>query len=197
MQHLRCRGGAVETACQTCGRRLLVAVTFDGPALQEPGDRCRRPTYGDIRSFHYGDPPSHGAQGCLAGNRSTLRPSMLVDFWEREAANGAYARSMRSTSVNPAERRKRQLRRSARLSASPPIEASTRSGCRTRRRFTRSETEPACLGLRRQPAPLDAGGDGVPDVPGVARPTRAHDARRTGRFPQLVDSRSSPNQELS
>lgn len=75
----------IEVACQGCGRRLLVAVTLDGPALQELGDRYRRPTRGDIGSFHCGDPPSHGAEGCVAGDTMNVESVRLVEFWEREA----------------------------------------------------------------------------------------------------------------
>jgi len=75
----------IEVACQACGRRFLIAVTFDGPALQELGDRFRRPTHADIGSFHYGDPPSHGSEGCLAGDTMNVESVRVVEFWEREA----------------------------------------------------------------------------------------------------------------
>ena len=75
----------VEVACQACGKRFLVAVTLDGHALEELGDRYRRPTHGDIGSFHYGDPPSHRAEGCLAGDTMNVESVRVAEFWEREA----------------------------------------------------------------------------------------------------------------
>ncbi len=75
----------VEVACQACGKRFLVAVTLDGHALEELGDRYRRPTHGDIGSFHYGDPPSHRAEGCLADDTMNVESVRVAEFWEREA----------------------------------------------------------------------------------------------------------------
>jgi hypothetical protein len=50
-----------------CGKRFLVAVTYDRPALEKLRDAYRQPMHGDIGSFHYGDPPSHRFEGCNAG----------------------------------------------------------------------------------------------------------------------------------
>jgi hypothetical protein len=74
----------VEVQCQSCGRRFLVAVTYDRLTRQQLGDAYRRPARGDIGSFHYGDPPSHGREGCAAGDTMNVESVRVVQFWERE-----------------------------------------------------------------------------------------------------------------
>lgn|SRR5262249_30637058 len=75
----------IEVACQACGRHFLVAKTFDDSAIEELGDRYRRPTAGDVGSFHYGDPPRHYREGCSAGDTMNVESVRVVEFWERDA----------------------------------------------------------------------------------------------------------------
>jgi hypothetical protein len=72
----------VEVACQACGQRFLVAVDYDRLELHdmmrvgEPLDGLY-PTVGNIRAFHYGDPPSHG---CV-GDTMNVVSVRVVQFW--------------------------------------------------------------------------------------------------------------------
>lgn len=73
----------VEVGCQACMEPFRVAVTFDQPSRQRLGDRYTLPTAGNIGSFRYGDPPSHGIEGC-AGNTMNSESIRVLEFWQRD-----------------------------------------------------------------------------------------------------------------
>lgn len=74
----------VEVACQMCQQRFAVAMARDDGAVR--GNDYKRPSNGDLGSFRYGDPPSHGTPGCV-GNSMTVESVRVLEFWEREKFN--------------------------------------------------------------------------------------------------------------
>ena len=73
----------VEVACQACREPFRVAVTFDQLSLHQLGERYSLPTTGNIGSFHYGDPPAHGAEEC-PGNPMNVESIRVLEFWQRD-----------------------------------------------------------------------------------------------------------------
>lgn len=78
----------VEIACQDCGERFMVAVSYTGMDLYQREEWAKErgrsiyPSATDINAFHFGDPPPHDCVGDTM-NCDTMR---VVEFWRRQAA---------------------------------------------------------------------------------------------------------------
>lgn len=69
----------VEIGCQYCDQRFRVAVETDELWRLNAGKHFRRPSSGDIGSYHYGDPPVHG---CV-GDTMNVVSVRVLEFWRR------------------------------------------------------------------------------------------------------------------
>lgn len=76
----------IEIACQACGERFRVVVSYDRMSMwrrEENAETHRReifPTAESINAFHFGDPPPHGCVGDTM-NCDTYR---VLEFWRRK-----------------------------------------------------------------------------------------------------------------
>lgn len=78
----------IEIACQDCGRRFLVAVSFDRISLwrteaRKPSGMSFYPSAESINAFHFGDPPQHGCVGDTM-NCDTYR---VIEFWRKNESS--------------------------------------------------------------------------------------------------------------
>jgi hypothetical protein len=76
----------IEIRCQACGASFRVAAEID-PYESEPPLPNDPQLAAKLADFaHYGDPPRHGGDNCLAGDTTNSCPRRVIEWWDRTNA---------------------------------------------------------------------------------------------------------------